>query len=285
MEDYMKTKQEISQYNKEYYNKNKDYFYSKANISRIRNQNFIFEIKKQAKCKICQFNKTECLEFHHKNIKEKTHNISEMVLHGFALDKIKKEIEKCDIICRNCHKDIHYKNIKPKGKMLKIFSYKKKNCICQKCNKKYKPHLLEFHHLYNKNFTISHHKNKSWEDIILEIKKCIILCGNCHRLEHVKCFHIENKKIYLKIPIKEKIRKKENKYKKCINCEKKCLSKSIRCKSCAGVFKTKDKSKRPAKEQLKQDFINLKSYCGVGRKYGVSDNAVRKWCKYYASLI
>lgn len=37
---------------------------------------------------------------------------------------------------------------------------------------------------------------------------------------------------------------------------------------------------RPAYEQLKQDLETM-SYCAVGRKYGVSDNAVRKWLRWY----
>jgi hypothetical protein len=37
---------------------------------------------------------------------------------------------------------------------------------------------------------------------------------------------------------------------------------------------------RPSKEELKK-LINTFSFCAIGRKYGVSDNAVRKWVKYY----
>lgn len=37
---------------------------------------------------------------------------------------------------------------------------------------------------------------------------------------------------------------------------------------------------RPSKEQL-YDMITSKSFVEIGREYGVSDNAVRKWCKYY----
>ena len=37
---------------------------------------------------------------------------------------------------------------------------------------------------------------------------------------------------------------------------------------------------RPPYETLKKDFKQL-GYIGTGRKYGVSDNAVRKWLKYY----
>ena len=37
----------------------------------------------------------------------------------------------------------------------------------------------------------------------------------------------------------------------------------------------------PKKEQLINDFKELKNFVQVGKKYGVSDNAVRKWCKKY----
>lgn len=40
--------------------------------------------------------------------------------------------------------------------------------------------------------------------------------------------------------------------------------------------------KRPATYELfKQELKECGSYCSMGRKYGVSDNAIRKWEKYY----
>jgi hypothetical protein len=29
------------------------------------------------------------------------------------------------------------------------------------------------------------------------------------------------------------------------------------------------------------DLLRENSFSALGRKYGVSDNAIRKWCKYY----
>jgi transposase-like protein len=40
------------------------------------------------------------------------------------------------------------------------------------------------------------------------------------------------------------------------------------------------KVERPSHEQLLADLESM-SYCAVGRKYGVSDNAVRKWLRWY----
>ena len=40
---------------------------------------------------------------------------------------------------------------------------------------------------------------------------------------------------------------------------------------------------RPSKEQLQADMLNL-SWLALGRKYRVSDNAVRKWARGYSLL-
>jgi transposase-like protein len=37
---------------------------------------------------------------------------------------------------------------------------------------------------------------------------------------------------------------------------------------------------RPSYEQLKADLQTM-SFLAIGRKYGVSDNAVRKWLRWY----
>ena len=51
------------------------------------------------------------------------------------------------------------------------------------------------------------------------------------------------------------------------------------CSSCSHIHKRK--VERPCKEQLISDFKELKGFSQIGRKYEVSDNAVRKWFKYY----
>jgi hypothetical protein len=40
---------------------------------------------------------------------------------------------------------------------------------------------------------------------------------------------------------------------------------------------------RPSKEEL-QEMLSLMSWCAIGRKYKVSDNAVRKWARAYGLL-
>jgi len=48
--------------------------------------------------------------------------------------------------------------------------------------------IFDFHHAKNKDIqlNINAFKNSSLEKIAKEIKKCILVCSNCHRLEHSK---------------------------------------------------------------------------------------------------
>ncbi len=43
---------------------------------------------------------------------------------------------------------------------------------------------FEFHHIRGKDFTIGNVANKSWTVIVRELKKCELLCPNCHRIDH-----------------------------------------------------------------------------------------------------
>jgi len=66
----------------------------------------------------------------------------------------------------------------------KFLAYKK-TLSCDHCELA-DHRVLEFHHVGDKDFTISKMVNQgyAWERIQKEIEKCIPLCCNCHRLEH-----------------------------------------------------------------------------------------------------
>lgn len=64
----------------------------------------------------------------------------------------------------------------------------------------------------------------------------------------------------------------------CENCNIEITSKSKNCLSCS-KFKMR-KVERPSRETLEKE-IKETSFLELGRKYTVSDNTIRKWCKYY----
>lgn len=96
-----------------------------------------------------------------------------------------------------------------------------------------------------------------------------ILCPNCHAKTPTYC----GKNIKQKP--KQKPKQKEN---LCIECSTslKTKSKTGLCLSCS--LKKRRKVDRPSKEQLLEE-LKENSYVSVGKKYGVSDNSIRKWLK------
>jgi hypothetical protein len=113
----------------------------------------------------------------------------------------------------------------------------------------------------------------------------------CHKLAQ------NNPRVYVKkekpeivspktFPEPEKVIRKPRPHKrkypngnKCLDCQKLIYHTSTRCGSCSSKFHNKRKVQdRPSKEILRE-FLKENSYCAAGRKWGVSDNAIRKWLK------
>ena len=107
------------------------------------------------------------------------------------------------------------------------------------------------------------------------IKNLRFICPNCHAFTDT----YKGKNI--------KVKRIARQY-KCIDCNKKVQNTSKRCNLCNveyrknnNLYPCKVKNK-PTLEQLIKDKSNL-SMVAIGKKYGVSDNAVRKWIKKYQS--
>ena|SRR3989304_3347259 len=62
---------------------------------------------KGGKCEKCEYNKCIwALEFHHKHKSDKEFNLSTLMRYSF--EKIKKELDKCNLICANCHRETEF---------------------------------------------------------------------------------------------------------------------------------------------------------------------------------
>lgn len=72
---------------------------------RRRIQAKVAEMKLSSGCNECGFDEhPAALEFHHTNPESKFNDISHMITQGYSMDRIYQEIEKCEILCSNCHK-------------------------------------------------------------------------------------------------------------------------------------------------------------------------------------
>lgn len=65
--------------------------------------------KKGGGCSICGYNKNiAALEFHHTDASQKELKLDKRTLSNSSMEKILKELEKCILLCSNCHKELHY---------------------------------------------------------------------------------------------------------------------------------------------------------------------------------
>ena len=108
---YCKTCQKET--NARYFQENKEKFYTLNKAKRIQNSQRLIEYKSSLSCSVCGESRHWCLDFHHIN-DDKDKAVSDMVgTHSW--ESIVNEINKCIVVCRNCHADIHYheRNIGP----------------------------------------------------------------------------------------------------------------------------------------------------------------------------
>lgn len=154
-------------------------------------------------CLDCGCTLTAVLEFHH--LADKIISPSMMAWRGWGIKKMSEELNKCILLCVNCHRIRHYDNMKQspltnqqladkkhkrlraKKKLLLFIETIKKESLCIRCdNNDFR--VLEFHHRdpYNKICDIAHMPKRGFgkQKIIDEIQKCDVLCGNCHRLTY-----------------------------------------------------------------------------------------------------
>jgi hypothetical protein len=150
-------------------------------------------------CKLCGEKNIFKLSFHHTNPEDKDFALSEKRFTRFSI--LKKEIEKCELLCQNCHRESHYdKDLVDKRRNDKKIYLEYKGLSCEKCGYDKCQSSLTFHHKdkNKKEFNIGalSERINSVEELSQHIKseidKCEILCANCHVLEHSDVDFFEN---------------------------------------------------------------------------------------------
>jgi len=79
---------------------------------------------------------------------------------------------------------IYSKNKRKYAEMQFKISLLKESAPCKDCGQWFPFYVMDYDHLEseNKNFTISQSMLRSEESILNEIKKCDLICANCHRI-------------------------------------------------------------------------------------------------------
>jgi len=103
---YKDNRKEKLRYREQYYEKNHEEILTKQRQFYKERHQFTDDYKLSKGCSICGYNKcASALDFHHNGDKE--FNVSRSIQEGKRLFDVKKEMEKCDVLCANCHRELH----------------------------------------------------------------------------------------------------------------------------------------------------------------------------------
>jgi hypothetical protein len=132
----------------------------------------------------------EVMDFDH--IRDKNTTIARMMSSAYKIETIILEIEKCDLVCANCHRIRTYArqsrvHVIPTHLYLIIDSLKF-SAPCDGCNLYFPSVCMQFDHIdpSTKLFGISDlrcYSINNLNELLAEVQKCQLLCTNCHRIK------------------------------------------------------------------------------------------------------
>lgn len=96
---------------KTHYNKNKEKFINRNKERRNKRKEWYQEFMSTRCCIVCQENSLECLDWHHLDPKEKDGQVGKMLNHFRSMENVFSEMNKCIILCANCHRKYHAGNL------------------------------------------------------------------------------------------------------------------------------------------------------------------------------
>ena len=111
---YWDNREKMREHRKKWYDKNKESERDKAKVRqkqrRVDFNKWYYEFKSTLSCSQCGFSHPAAIDFHHRDKSKKEFNPS--LMRGFTnKERFLKEIEKCDVLCSNCHRILHYNEV------------------------------------------------------------------------------------------------------------------------------------------------------------------------------
>ena len=94
------------EYKNTYYSRNKASHIVRNNKTRQKLKDILEEVKDKG-CSMCPEKFKPCLEFHHLNGEDKLNTVAHLVSYG-SKKALLQEIEKCVLLCANCHRKVHF---------------------------------------------------------------------------------------------------------------------------------------------------------------------------------
>lgn len=165
-------------------------------------QAFIIAYLDSHPCIECGADDPVVLEFDH--VRDKRHLVSSLVAHGAPLGRIALEIERCEVVCVNCHRrrtaqrqgsrrlgeTFVGSGTRPlRDRNLRFLFDRLRAAGCTDCGEQDLV-ALDFDHVDGKTANVAHLANRecSLARLEEEISKCVVRCANCHRRKTAEDF-------------------------------------------------------------------------------------------------
>jgi uncharacterized membrane protein (UPF0182 family) len=107
----MPSKDEVRKYNRDYYQRNREQLLKNQAEKNKRfaenRRKWLVDYKKTLECARCGENHPATLTFHHRDSSEKSFEIGNALKLGVGLKRLLAEIDKCEVVCANCHAKEH----------------------------------------------------------------------------------------------------------------------------------------------------------------------------------
>ena len=101
-------KQKAREYQRDWYHANRDARRESRTRNRLRVLDWFEELRATLVCERCAETHPACLSFHHRDSRTKEFAISVAVKKGWGIGRILREIQKCAVLCHNCHGKHHW---------------------------------------------------------------------------------------------------------------------------------------------------------------------------------
>lgn len=92
----------------ESYLRNKEKVISAQQVRRNQARFHLQKRKGESGCKECGERHIAVLVFHHRDPNEKEADSTKMINDKWLIQRIDEELEKCDVLCANCHRKLHW---------------------------------------------------------------------------------------------------------------------------------------------------------------------------------
>lgn len=107
---YITNRKRISKYNNTYRKVNRTELLKRGRELFREKRQYVSNYKLSKGCAICGYNKcVKALDFHHNG--DKSFNISRRISGNTSLEEMKKEMDKCTVLCKNCHAELHEEEV------------------------------------------------------------------------------------------------------------------------------------------------------------------------------